>query len=94
MPTSAMPGLADIVETRPGFDSRLGLFRCFADEHSLHLGARVVAVTLRDDMGHESIAPSNIYIHSEDEHRHDKTDAAHRLNWDKSRMHRPSSAKP
>jgi integrase/recombinase XerD len=46
-----------------------------------HLGSKVDVITLRDNMGHESIATSNIYMHTEDEKRHDKTNAAHRLDW-------------
>ena len=49
-----------------------------------HLGSRVDVVTLRDNLGHSSIATSNLYVHTEDDKRHDKTNAAHRLNWPNS----------
>ena len=57
-----------------------------------HLGSRVDIITLRDNMGHESIATSNVYMHSEDEQRHDKTNAAHRLNWANPATYKSKSA--
>ena len=36
---------------------------------------------VRDNLGHESIATTNNYLHSEDDKRHQDTEEHHRLNW-------------
>ena len=36
---------------------------------------------VRDNLGHESLATTNNYLHSEDDHRHKDTEDKHRLNW-------------
>lgn len=36
---------------------------------------------VRDNLGHESISTTNIYLHSEEDKRHQMTEEAHRLNW-------------
>ena len=36
---------------------------------------------VRDNLGHANIATTSIYLHSEDDARHDQTSRAHRLGW-------------
>lgn len=36
---------------------------------------------VRDNLGHESIATTNGYLHSEDDRRHQDTEERHKLNW-------------
>ncbi len=36
---------------------------------------------VRDNLGHESLITTNIYLHSEDDKRHQDTEERHRLNW-------------
>jgi site-specific recombinase XerD len=36
---------------------------------------------VRDNLGHESISTTSIYLHSSDDARHQKTDELHKLNW-------------
>lgn len=36
---------------------------------------------IRDNLGHESIATTNNYLHSEDDKRHQDTELNHNLNW-------------
>lgn len=36
---------------------------------------------VRDNLGHESITTTNIYLHSEDDQRHQETEEKHKLNW-------------
>ena len=36
---------------------------------------------VRDNLGHESIATTNYYLHSEDDKRHKDTEEHHKLNW-------------
>jgi integrase/recombinase XerD len=36
---------------------------------------------VRDNLGHESITTTNIYLHSEDDQRHQDTEEKHKLNW-------------
>ncbi|WP_374590157.1 tyrosine-type recombinase/integrase, partial [Aquabacterium sp.] len=38
--------------------------------------------TVRDNFGHATISTTSIYVHSEDDARHDATQAAHRIKWD------------
>lgn len=37
---------------------------------------------VRDTLGHVSIATTNIYVHGEDDARHDAVSGAHRMSWD------------
>ena len=37
---------------------------------------------VRDTFGHASISTTNIYLHAEDNRRHQAIEAAHRLGWD------------
>jgi len=41
--------------------------------------------TVRDNFGHATISTTSIYVHSEDDVRHDATQAAHRIRWDAAR---------
>lgn len=36
---------------------------------------------VRDNLGHANIATTNIYVHAEDDARHDATSSAHRAGW-------------
>jgi integrase/recombinase XerD len=36
---------------------------------------------VRDNLGHSNIATTSIYLHSEDDARHDATTRAHRIGW-------------
>ena len=45
------------------------------------LANKLGATVTRDNLGHDSIETSNIYIHTEDEARHDATNAAHSIGW-------------
>ena len=36
---------------------------------------------VRDNLGHESISTTNIYLHSSDDARHAETDAKHKIGW-------------
>ncbi len=36
---------------------------------------------VRDNMGHASLSTTSIYVHTEDDARHDATDASHRVSW-------------
>lgn len=38
--------------------------------------------TVRDNFGHATISATSIYVHSEDDARHDATQVAHRIKWD------------
>lgn len=35
----------------------------------------------RDNLGNASIATTNIYLHTDDEHRHEETEANHHISW-------------
>ncbi len=37
--------------------------------------------TVRDNLGHANIATTSIYVHTEDDRRHDQTSSAHKLGW-------------
>lgn len=37
--------------------------------------------SVRDNLGHANIATTNIYVHAEDDARHDATSSAHRAGW-------------
>ena len=36
---------------------------------------------VRDNLGHSSIATTNIYLHTEDDERHEETEANHHIGW-------------
>jgi integrase/recombinase XerD len=36
---------------------------------------------VRDNLGHESISTTNLYLHTEDDDRHQATESGHKLNW-------------
>lgn len=36
---------------------------------------------VRDNLGHSNLATTSIYVHSEDDSRHDATNQGHRVNW-------------
>ena len=36
---------------------------------------------VRDNLGHQSLSTTNIYLHSEDDARHQETDTKHRIGW-------------
>jgi site-specific recombinase XerD len=41
----------------------------------------VKATTVRDVLGHENLATTNIYLHAEDRERHQALSASHRIGW-------------
>lgn len=50
-----------------------------AGTHMTDAGLDVKAV--RDNFGHSTISTTSIYVHSEDDSRHDATQAAHKIGW-------------
>jgi len=46
-----------------------------------HLSDHVDIKVVRDNLGHANIATTNIYLHAEDDARHDATQQAHRIGW-------------
>lgn len=46
-----------------------------------HLSGKADLKVIRDNLGHANISTTSIYLHSEDDARHDATAAAHRLDW-------------
>ncbi|OXH93937.1 integrase, partial [Burkholderia multivorans] len=36
---------------------------------------------VRDNLGHASLATTSVYLHAEDDARHDATQTRHRLGW-------------
>ena len=50
-----------------------------AGTHMTDAGLDVKAV--RDNFGHATISTTSIYVHSEDDARHDATQAAHKIGW-------------
>lgn len=46
-----------------------------------HLSNRADLKVVRDNLGHENLATTSRYLHSEDDARHDATNAAHRAGW-------------
>ncbi len=46
-----------------------------------HLSEKADIKVVRDNLGHASISTTSLYLHSEDDARHDATAAAHRVGW-------------
>lgn len=46
-----------------------------------HQSDRVDLKAVRDNLGHSNIATTSIYVHSEDDARHDATNSGHRVDW-------------
>jgi integrase/recombinase XerD len=46
-----------------------------------HLSEKADIKVVRDNLGHANISTTSIYLHSEDDARHDATAAAHRVGW-------------
>ncbi len=48
-----------------------------------HLSDAADLKVVRDNLGHANISTTSIYIHSEDDARHDATSEAHKVGWRK-----------
>lgn len=46
-----------------------------------HLSEKADLKVVRDNLGHANISTTSIYLHSEEDARHDATSAAHRVGW-------------
>ena len=46
-----------------------------------HQSDRIDLKLVRDNLGHSNIATTSVYVHSEDDQRHDLTSGAHRVGW-------------
>lgn len=46
-----------------------------------HLSEKADIKVVRDNLGHANISTTSIYLHSEDDARHDATEAVHRVGW-------------
>jgi len=46
-----------------------------------HLSEKVDLKVVRDNLGHANISTTSIYLHTEDDARHDATAARHRVGW-------------
>ena len=46
-----------------------------------HQSDRMDLKVVRDNLGHSNIATTSIYVHSEDDARHDATNQGHRVDW-------------
>lgn len=46
-----------------------------------HLSGKADLKVVRDNLGHANISTTSIYLHSEDDARHDATAAVHRADW-------------
>lgn len=46
-----------------------------------HLSEKADIKVVRDNLGHSNISTTSIYLHTEDDQRHDVTAAVHRLGW-------------
>ena len=46
-----------------------------------HQSDRIDLKVVRDNLGHSNIATTSIYVHSEDDQRHDLTSSSHRVGW-------------
>ncbi len=49
-----------------------------------HLSDAADIKVVRDNLGHANIATTSIYVHSEDDARHDATSEAHRVAWSRT----------
>ncbi|UUZ66523.1 tyrosine-type recombinase/integrase (plasmid) [Polaromonas sp. P1-6] len=47
----------------------------------IHLSGKADLKVVRDNLGHANISTTSIYLHSEDDARHDATAAVHRVDW-------------
>lgn len=57
-----------------------------------HQSDSVDLKVVRDNLGHSNLATTSIYVHSEDDARHDATNAGHRVNWEPESAARPLGA--
>jgi site-specific recombinase XerD len=46
-----------------------------------HLSEKADLKVDRDNLGHANISTASVYLHSEDDARHDATAAVHRAGW-------------
>jgi integrase/recombinase XerD len=46
-----------------------------------HQSGRLDLKVVRDNLGHENLATTSLYFHTEDNVRHDATNAGHRAGW-------------
>jgi integrase/recombinase XerD len=46
-----------------------------------HLSERADLKVVRDNLGHANLSTTSIYLHTEDDARHDATELAHRIDW-------------
>jgi site-specific recombinase XerD len=46
-----------------------------------HLSERAGLKVVRDNLGHANLSTTSIYLHTEDDARHDATEQAHRVGW-------------
>lgn len=46
-----------------------------------HLSEHADLKVVRDNLGHSNINTTSIYLHTEDDARHDCTELAHRVGW-------------
>jgi site-specific recombinase XerD len=46
-----------------------------------HMSESLDVKVVRDHLGHENLATTSLYVHTEEDARHDVTSAAHRVNW-------------
>ncbi len=46
-----------------------------------HQSDRIDLKVVRDNLGHTNIATTSVYLHAQDDVRHDVTTGAHRLGW-------------
>lgn len=46
-----------------------------------HQSDRMDLKNVRDNLGHENIATTSVYVHTADDARHDATSASHRVGW-------------
>ena len=46
-----------------------------------HLSGKADLKMVRDNLGHANISTTSIYLHSEEDARHDATSAVHRVGW-------------
>jgi len=53
-----------------------------------HQSGTLDLTTIRDNLGHETVATTSIYLHTEDNVRHDATNAGHKAGW------MPDTARP